>query len=122
MRNASSRHPRSLRRKIRLPHLLRQPQNKPEAFADFTVLRDGQTVELPDVQFDTWTDEAGQVHMSLGFTVYGLAKTPRNVLREAGIVEARREGKQIFYRLTDENACKLVGALGTIFCADAKLL
>ena len=52
--------------------------------ADFTVLRDGQTVELPDVQFDTWTDEAGQVHMSLGFTVYGLAKTPRNVLREAG--------------------------------------
>ena len=36
--------------------------------ADFTVLRDGQTVELPDVQFDTWTDEAGQVHMSLGFT------------------------------------------------------
>ena len=52
--------------------------------ADFTVLRDGQTVELPDVQFDTWTDEAGQVHMGLGFTVYGLAKTPRNVLREAG--------------------------------------
>ena len=45
-----------------------------------------------------------------------------NVLREAGIVSARREGKQIFYRLTDENAGKLVGALGTIFCADAKLL
>ncbi len=44
--------------------------------ADFTVLRDGQTVELPDVQFDTWQDEAGQAHMSLGFTVYGIQKRP----------------------------------------------
>lgn len=41
-----------------------------------------------------------------------------NVLREAGIVETRREGKQIFYRLTAEKAARLVGALYTIFCTD----
>lgn len=52
--------------------------------ADFTVERGGQTVELPNVQFDTWQDEDGETHMSLGFTVYGIRKTPLNVLREAG--------------------------------------
>ena len=51
--------------------------------ADFTVLRDGKTVELPDVQFDTWVDDSGETHMSLGFTVYGIKKTPLNVLKEA---------------------------------------
>ena len=51
--------------------------------ADFTVKRDGQKVELPDVQFDTWQDENGQTHMTLGFTVYGIKKTPLNVLKEA---------------------------------------
>ena len=51
--------------------------------ADFTVKRDGQKVELPDVQFDTWQDDDGQTHMTLGFTVYGIKKTPLNVLKEA---------------------------------------
>ena len=51
--------------------------------ADFTVKRSGQKVELPDVQFDTWQDENGQTHMSLGFVVYGIQKTPLNVLKEA---------------------------------------
>ena len=51
--------------------------------ARFTVKRDGQKVELPDVQFDTWQDEDGQTHMTLGFTVYGIKKTPLNVLNEA---------------------------------------
>ena len=51
--------------------------------ADFTVKRDGQTVELPDVQFDTWQEENGETHMSLGFVVYGIRKTPRSVLKEA---------------------------------------
>lgn len=41
-----------------------------------------------------------------------------NVLREADIVETRREGKQIFYRLTAVKAAQLVGALYTIFCSD----
>ena len=52
--------------------------------AAFTVLRAGKTVELPDVQFDTWADEKGETHMKLGFTVYGIQKTPLNVLKEAG--------------------------------------
>lgn len=51
--------------------------------ASFTVLRDGKKVELPCVQFDTWQDEDGETHMSLGFTVYGIRKTPVNVIKEA---------------------------------------
>ena len=39
------------------------------------------------------------------------------VLRNSGIVETRRDGKQIFYRLTEEKAAQLVGALYDIFCA-----
>lgn len=39
------------------------------------------------------------------------------VLRSSGIVETRREGKQIFYRLTEEKAAQLVAALYDIFCA-----
>ena len=38
------------------------------------------------------------------------------VLREAEIVETRREGKQIYYRLTAQKAERLVGALYDIFC------
>lgn len=40
------------------------------------------------------------------------------VLRRAGIVETRRESKQIFYRLTARRAARLVEALHAIFCAD----
>ncbi|MDW5317477.1 sulfite-sensing transcriptional repressor BigR [Rhizobium sp. PL01] len=40
------------------------------------------------------------------------------VLRKADIVTTRREGKQIFYRLTEEKAAQLVGALYTIFCKE----
>jgi DNA-binding transcriptional ArsR family regulator len=40
------------------------------------------------------------------------------VIRDAGIVETRRESKQIFYRLTEEKAAQLVAALHAIFCAD----
>ena len=38
------------------------------------------------------------------------------VLREAGVVETRREAKQIFYRLTEEKAAQLIQALYAIFC------
>ena len=51
--------------------------------ASFTVLRNGEKVELPRVQFDTWQDDSGETHMSLGFTVYGIKKTPANVVKEA---------------------------------------
>ena len=40
------------------------------------------------------------------------------ILREAGIVETRRDAKQIFYRLTDEKAARLIEALHDIFCND----
>ena len=38
------------------------------------------------------------------------------VLRGSGIVDTRREGKQIFYRLTEEKAAQLVASLYDIFC------
>ncbi|MBK1665477.1 transcriptional regulator [Rhodospirillum rubrum] len=40
------------------------------------------------------------------------------VLRAAGLVETRREAKQVFYRLTDAKAARLVEALYTIFCVE----
>lgn len=40
------------------------------------------------------------------------------VLRDAGIVETRREGKQIFYALTAAKTQQLIAALFTIFCAE----
>ena len=40
------------------------------------------------------------------------------VLREAEVVDTRRDGKQIYYRLTARKAERLVGALYDIFCAD----
>ncbi|MBC2885645.1 winged helix-turn-helix transcriptional regulator [Ochrobactrum sp. CM-21-5] len=38
------------------------------------------------------------------------------VLRGAGIVETRRNGKQIFYRLTEARAAQLIDSLYHIFC------
>lgn len=38
------------------------------------------------------------------------------VLRGSGIVATRREGKQIFYSLTEAKAAELVAALFDIFC------
>ncbi len=40
------------------------------------------------------------------------------VLREAGIVETRRDGKQIFYRLVEAKTARLIASLFTIFCAE----
>ncbi len=53
------------------------------ASADFTVLRDGEEVLLENVQFDTGTNEDGSSYMQMNFIVYGLEKTPLNVLEEA---------------------------------------
>lgn len=39
------------------------------------------------------------------------------VLRQSGIVATRREGKQIFYRLTEAKAARLIAALFSIYCA-----
>ncbi|MDR6434734.1 sulfite-sensing transcriptional repressor BigR [Brucella pseudogrignonensis] len=50
----------------------------------------------------------GQPHLSQHLTV----------LRNSGIVETRRDGKQIFYRLTEAKAAKLVASLYDIFCEE----
>ena len=86
--------------------------------ADFTVLRDGQKVELKNVQFDTWTDDRGQVHMDLGFSVYGIRKTPLNVLREAGN-SVLYYGRIVFTSLADlvrgrESINNLSGPVGIV--------
>ncbi len=52
--------------------------------ADFTVLRDGKVTELPNVRFGTTQNADGATSMVLEFTVYGIAKTPRSLLRGAG--------------------------------------
>lgn len=86
--------------------------------ADFTVRRDGRLVELPDVQFDTWQDEQGQTHMTLGFTVYGLKKTPLNVLKESAN-SVIYYGRIIYTSLTDllrgrESINDLSGPVGIV--------
>ena len=86
--------------------------------ARFTVKRDGQKVELPDVQFDTWQDDKGETHMSLGFTVYGIRKTPLNVLKEAGN-SVLYYGRIIFASLSDllrgrESINDLSGPVGIV--------
>ncbi|OJF93512.1 ArsR family transcriptional regulator [Pararhizobium antarcticum] len=40
------------------------------------------------------------------------------VLRDGGFVETRRDAKQIFYRLTEDRAARLVTVLYDIFCAE----
>ena len=85
---------------------------------DFTVLRDGKKVELPGVQFDTWQDDKGETHMSLGFTVYGIKKTPLNVLKEAGN-SVLYYGRIIFASLSDllrgrESINDLSGPVGIV--------
>ena len=86
--------------------------------ADFTVLRDGQKVQLPGGQFDTWQDEKGETHMSIGFSVYGLEKTPGNVLREAGN-SVLYYGRIVFTSLIDllrgrESINNLSGPVGIV--------
>ena len=86
--------------------------------ARFTVLRNGRNVDLPDVRFDTWQDDEGQTHMSLGFTVYGIKKTPLNVLKEAGN-SVLYYGRIIFTSLMDllrgrESINDLSGPVGIV--------
>jgi DNA-binding transcriptional ArsR family regulator len=39
-------------------------------------------------------------------------------LRDSGIVEARREAKQVFYRISDQRAVVLLATLHQIFCGE----
>lgn len=57
----------------------------------------------------------GQLEEELGISQPTLSQQLTS-LRAAGIVVTRRESRQIFYRLTEEKAARLVGALHAIFC------
>ena len=86
--------------------------------ADFTVLRDGQKVELPGVRFDTYQDEAGGTHMDIGFVVYALEKTPANVWKES-LNSELYYGRIIFTTLADllrgrESINNLSGPVGIV--------
>lgn len=70
------------------------------------------------MQFDTWQDDKGETHMSLGFTVYGIKKTPLNVLKEAGN-SVLYYGRIIFASLSDllrgrESINDLSGPVGIV--------
>lgn len=39
-------------------------------------------------------------------------------LREEGLVSTRREGKTIYYRLSDRNTAEVITLLHRLFCAD----
>ena len=38
-------------------------------------------------------------------------------LREAGLIEGRKEGRQIFYRLADPRVAELISTMHRMFCA-----
>ncbi|WP_341857893.1 metalloregulator ArsR/SmtB family transcription factor [Sinorhizobium medicae] len=57
----------------------------------------------------------GQLEEMLGIRQPSLSQQ-LTVLREAGIVATRRDAKQIFYRLAEDKAVRLVTALYEIFC------
>ncbi|MCD7775428.1 MAG: RIP metalloprotease RseP [Clostridiales bacterium] len=50
---------------------------------DFVVERDGETVEIDDVHFETETDEDGQTTIIYDFIIVGVEKTPLNVITTA---------------------------------------
>ena len=52
--------------------------------ADFTVIRNGEKIELEDVTFETYIDEeTGIKQLVIDFTVYPIEKTIPNMLKEA---------------------------------------
>ena len=51
--------------------------------ADFTVIRNGEKIELENVTFDTYETEDGLKQMVIDFTVYPVEITMMNVIREA---------------------------------------
>ncbi len=86
--------------------------------ADFTVIRDGETVVLENVQFDNGVNEDGSTYMQLNFIVYGLEKTPLLVLEET-IRSELYYGRIIFSSLIDlatgrESINNLSGPVGIV--------
>lgn len=59
----------------------------------------------------------GELGQKLGIHQPSLSQQ-LGVLRSAGIVDMRRESRQIFYRLTEEKVALLIAALSAIFSRD----
>jgi DNA-binding transcriptional ArsR family regulator len=57
----------------------------------------------------------GDLEIDLGLRQPSLSQQLAE-LRESGIVEARREVKQVFYRISDQRAIALLSTLHQIFC------
>lgn len=86
--------------------------------ADFTVIRDGEKVELENVQFDNGVNADGSTYMQLNFIVYGLEKTPLLVLEET-LRSELYYGRIIFSSLIDlatgrESINNLSGPVGIV--------
>ena len=63
--------------------------------ADLTVIRDGEKIELNDVQFPLTTDEDGNQQISVDFMVYGVKKSVVTVF-QATVLEVLSMIKEIF--------------------------
>jgi DNA-binding transcriptional ArsR family regulator len=59
----------------------------------------------------------GELETALGLRQPSLSQQLAD-LRENGIVEARREAKQVFYHLADDRAVALLSILHQIFCGE----
>jgi DNA-binding transcriptional ArsR family regulator len=57
----------------------------------------------------------GDLEIDLGLRQPSLSQQLAE-LRESGVVEARREAKQVFYRISDQRAVALLATLRQIFC------
>ena len=57
----------------------------------------------------------GELETKLGLHQPSLSQH-LGILRRQGLIEGRRSGQQIYYKLTDDRAKALVGSLYTIFC------
>ncbi|MEY2758549.1 MAG: hypothetical protein RIR33_2327 [Pseudomonadota bacterium] len=60
---------------------------------------------------------AGALQEPLGLSQSALSQHLA-VLREAGVVETRREAQTIYYRIADPAAVRIIETLAAIFCPD----
>lgn len=85
--------------------------------ADFTVKRDGKTVQINEVHFNT-AQNGDLTTMEMGFKVYAMEKTPGNVLSQAGNYTLFY-GRLVFRSLMDlvtgrVSATELSGPVGIV--------
>lgn len=86
--------------------------------ADFTVKRNGELVQLDNVQFNTVTDEEGNIYMPPQIVVYAREKTPMGVIKQAAKYELYY-GRIVFCTLADlargrESINNLSGPVGIV--------